>query len=459
MRYLKKKIGALFLVAAVCLVTMLLLSCNVEAKRKKVVKKRDPIIKKTLYVGSKKAATIKVPNARNSKKTIWRVITSSNCIKKITLKKNAIQFYASKKRTGKFEVCAFRVIKRTKKEIHYRMIPIRVTVKKKAKKAVVNKKTTSNKTRSTTAAKPKTTTAAKPKTTTAAKPKTTTAAKPKTTTAAKPKTTTAAKPKTTTAAKRSTTKTVSTTANKGISGTMHGKYGVFLGLESDEISKLNGYDTVVIEPQEFTASQVAGLKAKGKTVLAYLNVGAIENYRSYYAGFKHITLGAYDGWPNERWINVADVNWQNYVVNTLAKKYISMGFQGFYVDNLDVYYHFETAAIYNGSLSILRRLMAFKRIIMVNGADLLVRKLIAAGTVKNYLNVVNQEEVFSTNDGDVQDSDDTEDYKEYLALVKSKGLKCCLLEYGTDSEVLSRIQTYARQNGFFYYYAPDSDLD
>ena len=146
-------------------------------------------------------------------------------------------------------------------------------------------------------------------------------------------------------------------------------------------------------------------------------------------------------------------------MNTLAKQYISMGFQGFYVDNLDVYYHFETAAIYNGSLSILKRLMAFNRIIMVNGADLLIRRLIAAGTVRNYLNVINQEEVFSTNDGDVQDSDDTEDYKEYLALAKSKGLIICLLEYGTNSAVLSRIQTYANQNGFFYYYAPDRNLE
>ncbi len=410
MSNLKKKNGALFLAAALCLVMMLLFSSNVEAKRKKVVKKRSPIIKKTLYVGSKTAAKVKISNARNSKKTIWRVVTKSKCINKIALNKNSIKFYASKTRAGKYEVCAFKVIKKTKKEIQYRMIPIRITVIKKAQSTTANKSTTS-----TTAA-------------------------------------------TTTASKPSTTASVSGTKT-GISGTMHGKYGVFLGLESDEISKLDSYDTVVIEPQEFTASQVAGLKAKGKTVLAYLNVGAIEKNRSYYNTFSNITLGSYDGWPNERWINVADVNWQNYVVNTLAKQYISMGFQGFYVDNLDVYYHFETAAIYNGSLSILKRLMAFNRIIMVNGADLLIRRLIAAGTVRNYLNVINQEEVFSTNDGDVQDSDDTEDYKEYLALAKSKGLIICLLEYGTNSAVLSRIQTYANQNGFFYYYAPDRNLE
>ena len=119
MSNLKKKNGALFLAAALCLVMMLLFSSNVEAKRKKVVKKRSPIIKKTLYVGSKTAAKVKISNARNSKKTIWRVVTKSKCINKIALNKNSIQFYASKTRAGKYEVCAFKVIKKTKKEFPF----------------------------------------------------------------------------------------------------------------------------------------------------------------------------------------------------------------------------------------------------------------------------------------------------------------------------------------------------
>ena len=438
MRNIRKKRGALFFGAVFTLTVIMMLPLTGEAKRKNVVKKWSSTIERSMYAGDKEPLVIRIKNADKRKKTVWRVKTRGNGIAKIVLKKNAICFYAKPQNTGKCILYAFKVIKKTRKKIYYRGIPMVITVK--------SRKGSISSSKSKTAAKKKTTTAAK-KTTTAAK-KTTTAAK-KTTTAAK-KTTTAAK-KTGTTAKKKTT--------GGSSGTIHGRYGVFLGIEGDEIYKLDAYDTVVIEPEEFTAAQVSGLKSKGKTVLAYLNVGAIEKNRYYYDTFKSITLGSYDGWPNERWINVANPNWQNFVVNTLAKKYLSMGFQGFYVDNLDVYYHYETSAIYNGCLSVLKRLKAFNRIVMVNGADVLVRKLIAAGTVKNYLNVVNQEEVFSTNDGDVQDDYETQDYMEYLALAKRAGLKCCLLEYGTSSTVLSRIQAYANSNGFYYYYAPDRDLE
>ena len=419
-----KKNGALFLAAALVMIAMLAFPTTAEAKRTRVVKKRSALITKTMYVGDTEPVTVKVKNARNLKKTLWRVITPTNAISKVKLQKNHISFYASSQVEGTYEVCAFRVIKKTKKKIYFRMIPIRVIVKHRTAASSAN---------------------------------TTTASKKATTTASKKVTTTASKKATTTASKKTTT-TVSSSAS-GRSGLMYGKYGVFLGINGNQISKLDGYDTVVIEPEEFTAAQVTSLKKKGKTVLAYLNVGAIEKNRSYYKSFKKITLGAYDGWPDERWINVANVNWQNYVVNTLARKYIGMGFQGFYVDNLDVYYHYETDAIYNGCLSILKRLMAFKRIIMVNGGDVLVRKLISAGTVKNYMNVVNQEEVFSTNSGDTQDSEDTKYFKEYLALAKKAGLKCCLLEYGRSSTVFSRIQNYAKQNGFLYYYSPNKNLD
>ncbi len=413
----KKKNGALFLAVAFVMLALLALPATAEAKRTKVVKKRSALITKILYVGDTKPVSVKVKNARNLKKTNWRVVKSTPAIRKVKLTKNHISFYASANEEGIYEVIAFQVIKKTKKKIYYRMIPIRVIVKNK---------TATSSARTSASSKNATATASKNTTTTASK---------------------------------NTTTTVSSSAT-GRSGLMHGKYGVFLGINGDQISKLNGYDTVVIEPEEFTADQVAGLKKSGKTVLAYLNVGAIENYRSYYDTYKGLILGSYDGWPDEHWINVADVNWQNFVVNTLAKKYIGMGFQGFYVDNLDVYYHFKKDVIRSGCLSILKRLKAMNGIIMVNGADVLVRELIAAGTVRSYMDVVNQEEVFSTSYGRVQDFEDTQYFQDYLGQAKEKGkLICCLLEYGTSSEVLSKIQTYANQNGFFYYYSPRRNLD
>ena len=53
-------------------------------------------------------------------------------------------------------------------------------------------------------------------------------------------------------------------------------YGVFLGINGDEISKLASYETVVIEPTEFTKEQIEQLHRQGKTVFAYLNIGSLE---------------------------------------------------------------------------------------------------------------------------------------------------------------------------------------
>ena len=57
------------------------------------------------------------------------------------------------------------------------------------------------------------------------------------------------------------------------------EYGVFIGIGSERISKLSAYKTVVIEPENFTKEEVEHSKSQEKEVYAYLNVGALEEYR------------------------------------------------------------------------------------------------------------------------------------------------------------------------------------
>jgi conserved hypothetical protein len=72
------------------------------------------------------------------------------------------------------------------------------------------------------------------------------------------------------------------------------EYGVFLGISEDKISRLEKYKTVVIEPQEFSKESIEKLHNDKKFVYGYLNIGAIENYRSYYSKYEDITLGTYE---------------------------------------------------------------------------------------------------------------------------------------------------------------------
>lgn len=71
-------------------------------------------------------------------------------------------------------------------------------------------------------------------------------------------------------------------------------YGIFLGLNGDETDRMAEYDFVVIEPSEFSAEQVEILRKTGKVVYGYLNIGSVETYRPYYAGFQNETLSVYE---------------------------------------------------------------------------------------------------------------------------------------------------------------------
>lgn len=99
-------------------------------------------------------------------------------------------------------------------------------------------------------------------------------------------------------------------------------YGVFPGLERKDKNRLKGYKTVVIDAEYFTSADIARMHKSGQKVYSYLNVGSLETYRSYYKKFKSITIGRYENWPDEYWIDVSKASWQKYVVNTLAKKLV-----------------------------------------------------------------------------------------------------------------------------------------
>ncbi len=152
------------------------------------------------------------------------------------------------------------------------------------------------------------------------------------------------------------------------------EYGVFLGINSEQKERLRDYWIVVIEPSEFSTNQISELRKSGKKVYGYINIGAIEKYRPYFDRFKDKTLGIYKEWPNERWVDVSDAEWQRFVVDELGKKYSEIGFDGFFIDNADVYHHYHTDSTFQGLCSILKGLKSYKLSILINGGDVFVSR-------------------------------------------------------------------------------------
>jgi uncharacterized protein (TIGR01370 family) len=243
--------------------------------------------------------------------------------------------------------------------------------------------------------------------------------------------------------------------------TMIKPYGVFLGINGNEYDKLKEYRLVVIEPSEFTSEQIKQLHAEGKKVYGYLNIGAVEEYRPYFNRFKKLFLGVYEDWPDERWINAAAPAWQNFIVNELGRQYSDMGFDGFFLDNADVYYNFKTEAIYQGLCAILQGLKNYNMKLVINGGDTFVTRCINEN--KYLFDAVNQETVFTsinfeTGTYGAQTAEETTYFKEYLAKVKNSGLSVYLLEYAADHTLSKKIDAYCTENAFIWYNAKNMDL-
>lgn len=87
----------------------------------------------------------------------------------------------------------------------------------------------------------------------------------------------------------------------------------------------------------FTASEVAAVKASGKFVLAYFEIGAIENYRPEWPQVPaDMKLGPVNGWPGEQYVKYWDPRWWP-IVRGRIDQAIAAGFDGAYLDMIVTY--------------------------------------------------------------------------------------------------------------------------
>jgi len=241
-------------------------------------------------------------------------------------------------------------------------------------------------------------------------------------------------------------------------------YGVFLGINGDQANRLDDYRMVVIEPSEFTEEQIEKLQADGKTVYGYLNIGAIESYRPYYARFQNLALSVYENWPDEKWVDVSSPVWQGFIIDELGKEYAEMGLDGFFLDNADVYYQYPTREVFEGLVAILKGLKTNDITLIINGGDAFVSECIDAGIALSLFDGINQETVFTSinfenNTYGKQTEEEKAYFQAYLTKAKASGLAVFLLEYRARRELVKEINAYCEEHDFFWYNAEGLELE
>ncbi len=100
--------------------------------------------------------------------------------------------------------------------------------------------------------------------------------------------------------------------------------------------RLGDYDLVVIDGELATAEDVAALRAAQTHVLAYLSVGTIEKWRSWYPRLRRYRLGAWADWKDEWFADVSKAGLRRAITQDIAPQMLDKGFEGLFLDNVDM---------------------------------------------------------------------------------------------------------------------------
>lgn len=240
-------------------------------------------------------------------------------------------------------------------------------------------------------------------------------------------------------------------------------YGVFLNADASSLERFKRYDLIVIDAQYFTKKDIESLHQNGTKVYTYLNIGSVENFREYYKTYEKFTIGKYEHWDEEKWVDVSVPAWQKFI-EQLSKKLFEKGVDGFFIDNCDVYYYAPRKSIFEGLTAILQNIMTLKKAVIINGGDTYVTEYRERyGAVDHIMTGVNQESVWSGIDFDKgtfneQTRETREYYSKYLEACKAGGMEVYLLEYTTDEKLIQKIKKYCKEKNFHFYISNSLEL-
>jgi len=241
-------------------------------------------------------------------------------------------------------------------------------------------------------------------------------------------------------------------------------YGVFLSI-CENIEQFADYEIVVIDAQYYPKEELDAFRSKGHKVFSYINIGSLEDFRDYYEEYKDLSLGAYEHWEEEVWVDVSQKRWQDFMLNDIAAGLLEKDIDGFFVDNCDVYYVHPKDEILEGLTVIMKGLKATGKKVIINSGDTFLDAYCEqGGKWDDVISGINQESVFSTilwDEGKfgTAEPEDHEYFVSYIDRYGSQGAEIYLLEYTVDEELVKEIDAFCEERGYTYYVADSIELD
>ena len=241
-------------------------------------------------------------------------------------------------------------------------------------------------------------------------------------------------------------------------------YGVFLSI-CENLEQFADYEIVVIDAQYFPKDEIDAFRSKGHKVFSYINIGSLEDFRDYYEEYKDLSLGAYEHWEEEVWVDVSQQRWQDLILKDIAPGLLEKDIDGFFVDNCDVYYVHPKEEILDGLAVIMKGLVHTGKKVIINGGDTFLDAYCEQmGKWDEVITGISQESVFSSilwdeNKFGTAEEEDHEYFVSYVNRYGSQGAEIFLLEYTVDEALIKEIDRFCEENGYVYYVSDSIELD
>ena len=142
------------------------------------------------------------------------------------------------------------------------------------------------------------------------------------------------------------------------------------------LNELGKFDMVILDPDNYDASDVGKLKLLGATPIAYLNIGEIEIYRKYYKpADSSLFLSPDPNWRYCYYSNICNPGWQELVLEKRIPEILDKGFCGLFLDLSDLLS--EYPSVRKCAVSLIRKIRdrVGLRNLIVDGGTQIVDKI------------------------------------------------------------------------------------
>ena len=227
------------------------------------------------------------------------------------------------------------------------------------------------------------------------------------------------------------------------------------------LDKSKKNDLAIIDPDGIDSKIIGTAVDKGVHVYGYLNACTLEKERWYYDMLKDLRIAPYEGWPGEYWVDVTSERWKDHLIAAARNMHVD-GIKGLYFDNTDLYYMClkgfgeektkmikpapRAWSVYTSLLDVMQRITAMGMVVMPNGGDDFVRKLVNNGH-RDLVKTVIQESVLYSDNKRVSKKD-TKYFTEYLDWCKKHGIYVRGIEYCKSAKDILYAKAYYLKHGW-----------